>query len=100
VIGVDSRGTSYILEEGGSFGTSSDRVEITQVRVRWLEWCVCVCVCGDQFQLLSLLMVEVVTQTSSFGNNLSPYIYSMQGKHNWRPSIPIIMHVVVGTAVT
>ena len=42
MIGVDSRGTSYILEEGGSFGTSSDRVEITQVRVRWLEWCVCV----------------------------------------------------------
>jgi len=39
VIGVDSRGTSYILEEGGRFGTSNERVEITQVRV-----CVCVCV--------------------------------------------------------
>jgi len=40
VIGVDSRGTSYILEEGGRFGTSNERVEITQVRVGWWEWCV------------------------------------------------------------
>ena len=67
MIGVDSRGTSYILEEGGRFGTSNDRVEITQVCVGvvcgsgvW-EWCVgvvCgsgehVCVSSILFQLLS-----------------------------------------------
>ena len=31
VIGVDADGNSYVLEEGGSFSTSTDEFEVTKV---------------------------------------------------------------------